>query len=279
MKYGPLQDGSPRVVVVTGASTGIGKEIARLLTSTGYLVFGSVRKEKDGLDLRQELGDRFSPLLFDVTNEQQVRNASQKVREALQGRTLFGLVNNAGVANAGAVLHQDLDNFRQNVDINLIGAFIVTQAFLPLLGTDRELEGAPGRIVQISSGAGKLGMPFCSGYCASKHGLEGFSQALRRELLLYGIDVIVIGPGGVRTPILDKAEQQGRLLLEKYEGTDYKGPLETLLKFIVEEGRAGVRPEKVASLVLNALTKRRPRTRYAIFNKRLVIWTIPLMPP
>eukprot|EP00884_Botryococcus_braunii_P002594 jgi/Botrbrau1/12335/Bobra.4_3s0007.1 len=214
-----LQDGSPRVIVVTGASSGIGKEIAKLLTSNGYFVFGSVRKEKDGTDLREELGDRFSPLLFDVTNEQQVRDASQKVREALQGRTLFGLVNNAGVGNSGAVLHQDVGEFQQNVDINLIGVFIVTQAFLPLLGTDRGIgKEHPVASSQISSTAGKLAVPFSSGYCAAKHALEGFSHSLRRELLLYGIDVITIRHRAESAPPWDKADEQRRVILERYGG-------------------------------------------------------------
>eukprot|EP00884_Botryococcus_braunii_P005718 jgi/Botrbrau1/15147/Bobra.0149s0016.1 len=279
MKHEPPQPTTPRVVVVTGASTGIGKEICKCLTSRGYFVFGSVRKEKDGDDLRQEFGDRFSPLLFDVTNEQQIRDASRQVREALHGRTLFGLVNNAGVAIMGPVLHQDLAKFRQNVDVNLIGVFNVTQAFLPLLGTDRELEGAPGRIVQISSGAGKMSNCFASGYAASKHALEGFSHALRRELLLYGIDVIIIGPGMVRTPILDKFDSEQKLFLETYPQSDYKQPFEAFVKFAAAEARVGDPPEKVARVVLKALTLRRPRTRYAPVHNRLLMWTLPMSLP
>eukprot|EP00884_Botryococcus_braunii_P005715 jgi/Botrbrau1/15144/Bobra.0149s0014.1 len=279
MIHGSLETAPQRVVVVTGASTGIGKEICQSLTSRGYFVFGSVRKEKDGNNLREELGDRFSPLLFDVTNEHQVRDASRQVREALNGRTLFGLVNNAGVGNFGPVLYQDLANFRQNVDVNLIGVFIVTQAFLPLLGTDRELEGAPGRIVQISSAAGKLANCFASGYAASKHALEGFSHALRRELLLYGIDVIIIGPGGVRTPIWDKFESQPRLFQESIPHTDYQAPFESFSNFLVREGRIGDPPEKIGRVVLKALTHRRPRTRYAPVHNRFLFWTFPLSLP
>eukprot|EP00884_Botryococcus_braunii_P005717 jgi/Botrbrau1/15146/Bobra.0149s0015.2 len=253
MDHGPVQTVAPRVVVVTGVSTGVGKAICQCLTSRGYFVFGSVRKETDGNDLRQELGDLFSPLLFDVTDEQQVRAASQKVREALKGRTLFGLVNNAAVCNIGPVLYQDLAEFRQNVDVNLIGVFNVTKAFLPLLGTDRELEGAPGRIVQISSAAGKLTTCFAAGYCASKHALEGFSHALRRELLLFGIDVIIIGLGAVRTPMWDKYIEQTKRFFEKYSHTDYKVPYEYFFKYFQAEGRVAEPPEKMARCGSRAL--------------------------
>src|SRR5262252_3430181 len=174
-------------VVITGASTGIGHACAKLLLDRGYGVFGSVRKQADAERLKSEFGANFTPLLFDVTDEAAVLAAGRKVRQALAGETLAGLVNNAGVAVAGPVL--------------------ATQAFGPLLGADPSLKGPKGRIVMISSVAGKNGNPMSAPYCASKHAVEGLSESLRRELMLFGIDVIIVAPGAVKTPIWSKAEQ------------------------------------------------------------------------
>src|SRR4026208_2138382 len=179
-----------RSVVVTGVSTGIGWGIMKVLIQNGFRVFGSVRKSQDAERLTKEFGEAFVPLLFDITNEEGVRNAAQKVREQLNGKTLFGLVNNAGVAVPAPLMHQPIEDFRKQMEINLIGQLIVTQAFLPLLGTDRSLKGNPGRIINMSSVSGERGYPFLGAYAASKFALEGYSESLRRELMLYGIDVI-----------------------------------------------------------------------------------------
>src|SRR3954447_16532599 len=168
-------------VVITGASTGIGWATARLLLDRGFRVFGSVRKQADADRLRGELGDNFTPLLFDVTDEAAVLAAAREVRTALNGEKLAGLVNNAGIAVAGPVLGLSADEFRRQMDVNVIGPIIATQAFGPLLGADPSLSGPPGRIVMISSVARKRGAPFTSAYAASKHAIEGFSESLRRE--------------------------------------------------------------------------------------------------
>ena len=194
-------------VVITGTSTGIGWGSAKVLIAAGFRVFGSVRKQADADRLVQEFGTNFVPLIFDVTDEKAVQAAAAKVRTALGGETLFGLVNNAGVAIAGPLLHLPIADFRQQIDINLTGVVITTQAFAPLLGADTSLKGKPGRIVNISSVGGRNGTPFMAPYNASKFALEGLSESLRRELLLFGVDVIIIGPGAIATPIWSKAEQ------------------------------------------------------------------------
>src|SRR5689334_1429291 len=142
-------------VVVTGVSTGIGWGTARVLIRNGMHVFGSVRKQSDADRLANEFGGAFTPLLFDITDEAAVQAAAQLVRERLGGETLFGLVNNAGIATAGPLMHQPLEEFRYQIEVNLVGQLIVTRAFLPWLGTDRSLRGQPGRIVNISSVGGK----------------------------------------------------------------------------------------------------------------------------
>src|ERR1700686_3275899 len=181
-------------IVVTGSSTGIGWGIAKVLIGKGFRVFGSVRKAADGERLSREFGPNFMPLIFDVTDVAAVAEAADQVAAALGGETLFGLVNNAGIAVAGPLLYLKLDEFRQQIEINLTGQLIVTQAFAPLLGADRSRKGEAGRIVMISSVGGKNANPFLGPYNASKFGLEGMAEALRRELMIFGIDVIVVAP-------------------------------------------------------------------------------------
>lgn len=252
---------TPRAVVITGVSTGIGWGATKTLISQGWHVFGSVRKAADAERLTTEFGDRFTPLFFDVTDEAAVQRAAQQVSEQLGGRTLAGLVNNAGIAVPGPLLHLPVAEFRWQLEVNLVGVLTVTQAFLPLLGVDLIRQGEPGRIVNISSVAGKQGSPFLGAYAASKHGLEGLSESLRRELMLYGIDVIVIGPGAVATPIWDKAEQLDPGL---YAQTDYAAALRGVRDYMIGMGRKGLPPEQIGAVIHTALTAPRPRVRYAV---------------
>lgn len=263
-------------VVVTGASTGIGRGIADALTRRGFHVFGSVRKESDAQRLRSALGDAFTPLMFDVTDEAAVRAGADAVRAKLNGQKLKGLVNNAGIATPGPVLHQPLSDYRKQIEVNLIGAFTVTQAFAPLLGADRSLKGAPGRIVNITSLGGKIGSPFLAGYCSAKHGLEGLSESVRRELLMYGIDVVIVGPGSVKTPIWDKAEAMDT---SAYAHTDYGPAMEKLSDFMAGASRDGLPVERVGELVHHVLTTSRPKVRYALAPSLFFDWIVPRMLP
>ncbi|MBP6177233.1 MAG: SDR family NAD(P)-dependent oxidoreductase [Anaerolineales bacterium] len=263
-------------VVVTGASTGIGLGVVKVLIQNGYRVFGSVRKQADAERLKANFGDAFTPLIFDVTDEAAVQAAAEQVRSELGGETLFGLVNNAGVATPAPIMHQPIADFRSQMEINLVGQLIVSQAFIPLLGADRTLSGKPGRIVNMSSVSGKRGSPFVGAYVASKHALEGLSETMRIELMLYGIDVIIVGPGAVATPIWDKAEQVD---LTPYQNSDYLEAAVKLQKFLVEDGRKGYPPEKVGEVVLRALTATRPRVRYSVVPNALKNWVIPSLLP
>src|SRR5260370_4427911 len=168
-------------VGIAGAFAGVGWAPATLLLDRGFRVFGSVRQQADAERLRGEFGANFIPLLFDVTDEAAVLAAAREVRAALNGETLTGLVNNAGIAVAGPVLELAADEFRRQMDVNVIGPIIATQAFGPLLGSDPSLKGPRGRVVMISSVAGKNGNPLTSAYAASKHAIEGLSESLRRE--------------------------------------------------------------------------------------------------
>ncbi len=263
-------------VVVTGVSTGIGWGITKVLLSKGFRVFGSVRKESDADRLRREFGDGFDPLIMDVTDLDAVHRSAAQVTDQLGSSTLAGLVNNAGIAVPGPLLHLRLEDYRRQLEVNLIAPLSVTQAFAPLLGTDRSRKGPAGRIINISSTGGKIGVPFLGAYVASKFGLEGMSETLRRELMLYGIDVIVVGPGSVVTAMWDKGEAED---LSAYEKTDYKNILERFRKFAIAEGRKGLAPERLGDAVYLALTTPHPRTRYAVVPQRLKNWTLPRLLP
>ncbi len=263
-------------VVVTGVSTGIGWGTLKVLTSKGIHVFGSVRKSEDAQRLTDEFGDRFTPLIFDVTNEQSVREAAAKVSNQINGNNLLGLVNNAGIAKGGPLMHQPIAEFSKQIEVNLIGQLIVTQAFLPLLGTNSTFKGKPGRIINVSSVGGKIASPFLGAYSASKFALEGFSEALRRELILYGIDVIIIGPGSVVTPIWDKAEQMD---VSAYENTEFAASSKKFLDYALEKGRSGYPAEAVGSLILKALSVAKPKVRYPIVPNHFFDWAIARLLP
>jgi len=250
-----------RSVVITGASTGIGWATAKLLLDRGFHVFGSVRKQADADRLKREFGANFTPLLFDVTDEAAVLAAAREVRAALNGETLLGLVNNAGIAVAGPVLELAADEFRRQMDVNVIGPIIATQAFGPLLGADPSLHGPKGRIVMISSVAGKNGNPLMSAYSASKFAVEGLSESLRREMMLFGIDVIIVAPGPVKTPIWAKAED---LDVSRYRNSPFFPALERIGKFMMQLGESGLPAEKIGELIHHALTAPNPRVRYQI---------------
>jgi hypothetical protein len=259
-----------RAVVVTGASSGIGWGTAKVLAEKGFHVFGSVRNAADAARLAGTLPN-FTPLIFDVTDEAAVRAGAGAVRGALGRKTLAGLVNNAGIAIPGPVLEQPVADFRKQIEVNLVGAYTVSQAFAPLLGCDRTLAGPPGRIVNITSLGGKIGSPLLSGYCSAKHGLEGLSESMRREFIAYGIDVIVVGPGAVKTPIWAKAKDSD----VRYAASDFGGAMKALGELMEGAARDGLEVERVGEAVHRALTAAHPRVRYALAPDYFFDWILP----
>ncbi|MGY4306891.1 NAD(P)-dependent dehydrogenase (short-subunit alcohol dehydrogenase family) [Bradyrhizobium sp. USDA 4369] len=262
-------------VVVTGASTGIGFACSKLLLTRGFRVFGSVRNPVDAERLRTELGANFTPLQFDVTDEAAVKAAAGEVRAALGGEALAGLVNNAGIAVAGPVTELPIAEFRRQMEVNVIGPVIATQAFAPLLGADPAKSGAPGRIVMISSVAGRNGNPLMAPYSTSKHAVEGLSESLRRELMLFGIDVIIIAPGAVKTPIWAKAEEVD---LSAYQSSPFFPALQRIRGFMLHLGKIGLPAETIAERVFEALTAPAPKVRYEIAPDPLRQWITRLLP-
>ncbi len=264
-----------KCVVVTGASTGIGWGIAKVLVAKGLRVFGSVRKPADAERLAAEFGANFTPLLFDVTDAAAVGAAAQAVAAALGDDRLAGLVNNAGIVVPGPLLHLTIDEFGRQLDVNVTGQLIVTQAFAPLLGSVPGRAGAPGRIVMISSVSGTHAMPFIGAYSASKFALEALSESLRRELMLFGIDVVIVAPGAVATPIWDKAEA---IDVARYADTPFAKGLDTIRNSMVASGRSGLKPERIGEAVWHALTAPRPKTRYVVTQDRIELFLVNAMP-
>ncbi|MGH6751224.1 MAG: SDR family oxidoreductase [Bradyrhizobium sp.] len=262
-------------VVITGASTGIGWATAKLLLDRGYRVFGSVRKPVDADRLRGEFGAKFAPLIFDVTDEAAVLAAARQVRDALNGETLAGLVNNAGIAVAGPLLELPADEFRRQMEVNVIGPVIATQACGPLLGADPQLKGPKGRIVMISSVSGKTGAPMTSAYAASKHAIEGLSESLRRELILFGIDLIIVAPGAVKTPIWSKAEEVD---ISGYRNSPFFPALQKIRAYMLQLGATGLPAEKVAAKIFDALTLANPKVRYSIVPDPMQVLVATLLP-
>ncbi|MCR9129160.1 MAG: SDR family oxidoreductase [Alphaproteobacteria bacterium] len=264
-----------RSVMITGASTGIGYATAKYLIDKGWRVFAGVRKTADADRLSAELGDSVTPVMCDVTDDASVKAAGETVRAALGDRALSGLVNNAGVAVAGPLLHLPVEDMQRQLEINVTGQLRATQAFAPLLGAGEERDGPPGRIVNMSSVAGLNATPLVTPYACSKFALEAFTQGLRREMLLYGIDVVAINPGPIATPIWDKAEE---IDPEQYAGTDYDGPIRRILGYMLERGRTGLPPDRVAKAVHRALTDAKPKLNTIITPEPFQHWLLGVLP-
>lgn len=262
-------------VLITGVSTGIGHAAARELVAAGYHVLGSVRSAADAERLSAELGERFSVLQFDVTDFAAVDQAAQAVSAMLQGRNLRALVNNAGVSLPGPLLHMPPDTLRQSLEVNVMGLFYVSQRFAPLLGARHDAPRPRGRIVNISSVSGRVAYPFMGAYAASKHAVEALSDALRRELLLYDVDVVVIQPGTVRTPIVGKFAEH----IASYRHTDYGPILEGVARQVARRQQTALPVASVTRAIRQAIESPSPKTRYAIPRKWLTGWILPRLLP
>lgn len=259
-------------VLVTGVSSGIGWGIAKVLGERGFHVYGSVRKQADGDRLKAELGDAFTPLLFDVTDAEAVSAAAAQLGGALDGDPLCGLVNNAGIMIVGPLKYLSMDNLRRQLEVNLVGTMQVTQAFLPLLQPGPGRQDAPGRIVMISSVGGKIAAPFLGAYSASKFGIEAIADTLRRELMMAGVDVIIVEPGPIRSSIFDKMDDMD---ISPYAHTEYAQPLETFRRGFGIIGRGGLPPEAVGELLHKILTVKAPKARYPIVKNQFFNFTLP----
>ncbi|HET6845596.1 MAG TPA: SDR family NAD(P)-dependent oxidoreductase [Anaerolineales bacterium] len=245
-------------VVITGASTGIGRASALWLDARGWRVFAGVRNDADGASVRAEASERLVPLRLDVTDRHSIQRARATVEKAVGAAGLSGLVNNAGIGYGGAVEFLELDGLRGAFEVNFFGVIAVTQAFLPALRRGR------GRIVNVGSISGLVAAPFLSPYSTSKWALEALSDALRVELDPWKIRVAVIEPGAIQTPIWDKGRELAKQIRKRMppEGAALYGESVSSLGSGLRSH--GISTQHVARAVEHALTSSRPRTRYRV---------------
>jgi NAD(P)-dependent dehydrogenase (short-subunit alcohol dehydrogenase family) len=247
-------------VLISGSSTGIGRACALRLGRAGFAVFAGVRSRSDAESLQAEGSELLEPVILDVTDEGTIAATRERIEEVTAGR-LAGLVNNAGVGVGGPIEAVALDDLRRQLEVNVTGQVAVTQAMLPMI------RAARGRVVFMASIGGRVALPYLAPYSASKHAVEALGDSLRREMMPFGVEVSIVEPGAVATPIWDKGSEQ--IAQVRDEATPeymqlYGESMEKFEQLFIDAGRGGVPPEEVAKAVEHALTARRPKTRYLV---------------
>jgi short-subunit dehydrogenase len=249
-----------KYILITGASTGIGRATTEYLASNGFGVYAGARKQKDLEDLDKI--DNVVGIKLDVTEDTDVQAAKKYIIEQETG--LFGLVNNAGINYVGPLMELSTEEIIIPFKVNLMGVHRTTRAFFPLLLKSK------GRIIMMSSINGFIGLPFDGPYCVSKFALEGYSDALRRELLKLDINLSIIRPGFIKTIMWDKGEEQIEPLLEeKKDSIFYDSGVKLATNFLKEAKEKGIPAVKVAEVVFKALTSKNPKVRYLVSENNL----------
>jgi len=267
---------TPKSVVITGASTGIGAACALHLDKLGLRVFAGVRRQTDAEALKSKASSRLVAIALDVADSLSVSTAASAVAGAVGDAGLDGLVNNAGVVVTGPVEFLPLPELRRQLEINVVGQVAVTQAFLPLI------RAARGRIVNMGSIAGRLATPFSGAYGASKFALEALTDALRLELAPWGISVSIIEPGAVATPIWEKGKKNGAAMLAAAPPEAlvlYAEALEAFKRNSEHAAKNAADPMDVARAVEHALTAAKPKTRYVVGRQARIGAAMALLVP
>lgn len=248
-------------VLVTGASTGIGRATALLLAHEGFTVYAGVRKETDG----QALGKTVTPIQLDVTDPGRIAEVAEGLSR------LDALINNAGIGVTGPVEFVPLDEWRRQYEVNVFGQVAVTQAMLPML------RASHGRVVTVGSVGSWITLPFGGPLCSSKHAIRSINDAMRMELKPFGVHTVLIEPGSTHTDAVDKLEDEVEPRVDslgpegrRLYGTAYR----TMVASSLEEERTGSNPDVIARAVLHALTARKPRARYPVGKKSRLMSTL-----
>lgn len=248
-------------VVVTGASSGIGRATALHLDSLGFQVFAGVRKDADAESVRAEGSESLEPLTIDVADAASIQAAATTVEQRIGARGLAGLVNNAGIVVSGPVEAVPLEGLRRQLEVNVVGQVAVTQALLPAIRRAR------GRIIFISSVGGRISLPFMAPYHVSKWGIEALGDALRQELRPWGIEVVLVEPGSIATPFWQKGQEAANDVERQMnaETQELYGDQVAAVRDAARKTEAeGIAPERVAEVIVTALTADKPRTRYLV---------------
>jgi NAD(P)-dependent dehydrogenase (short-subunit alcohol dehydrogenase family) len=259
--------GRGATVVITGASSGLGRVAAIHLANKGFQVFAGVRSDADAEELANE-SERLVPIRLDVTSASAIAEAREEIAETCGDSGLLGLVNNAGVCYSAPLECLSIEDLRYQLEVNVVGAVAVTRAFLPLLRTGTAGVGPVGRIVNVSSGVGRVASPFLGAYAASQFAKEGLSDSLRRELAAQSVSVSVIEPGAIMTPIWHKVSDTAERVLAQAPpevAALYRAPFTAFVA--MNEGLAKssrTTPEQFAKAVAHAMTARNPKIRYRV---------------
>lgn len=263
-----MESVQPKAVLITGASSGIGKACVLRLDREGFTVFAGVRKHDDGNELQHQSSPNLRPILLDVTDPAAIENAARLIGSQVSQMGLAGLVNNAGFGDPGPIEYVPLADVKRQFEVNVFGTIAVTQAFLPLI------RQAGGRIVNIGSVGDRITMPFGGVLCSSKCAVASLTDALRLELRPWGIHVCLIEPALISTPGVEKTSTGGQKLLNAFppEGARRYGRMfQAFLDRAMRREREGSPPDVVAAAVWQALTAETPKTRYPIGkNARLL---------
>ncbi len=263
-------------VVVTGASSGIGRATALHLDAKGFHVFAGVRREPDAASLRRDASPRLRTLILDVTDSASLAAAAKEVEVDLDGEGLAGLVANAGIGVGGPVEFVPLDELRHVLEVNTVGMVATVQAFAPLV------RRAGGRIAVVGSVSGRLSAPFAGPYSASKFAVEALCDSLRVELRPWSLHVALVEPGDVATPIWDKTQRFADELMARLpeEGKRLYGDLIPSVRArLAQSAKTAASPEGCARAVHHALTASRPKTRYLVGSdakaQAALAWLVP----
>lgn len=253
-----------RFILITGASSGIGRHAALLLAGNGYHILAGVRREDDARALTDEGKGQIYPLILDVTNSESVESAAKSAADIIGEAPLVAIINNAGIAVSGPVLYVPTDAWKEQLEVNVVGVVRVTQAFFPLLSRRPSAEDQhPRRIINIGSVSGLFASPFVGPYAASKFALEAITDSLRRELFMYDIQVVVIEAGSIDTRIWDKAQSA-----PDYTGPEYEGLSAFRSRMIDHQKKTSMPVESIGSLILNVIVSRKVRVRYLLRRKK-----------
>ena len=253
------------LILISGASTGMGAATARELVRRGYHVLAGVRREADADALR---GTRLEPVILDITDPAQIEAVTRRIAADPARRPLRAVINNAGIAINAPVELLSMDEWRRQFEVNFFGHVAVTQAVLPAL------HASSGRVVNISSVGGKVAMPTYGAYAGAKFALEAMSDALRRELAPHGVQVVVVEPGGVRTEMTGHGIERANdtlATMSPAERSRYGGLLQAIVNHATAFTASGLPAEVAGRIIADAATVRRPRARYTIGRDAAVL--------